>query len=185
MFLDSKPPYALLPAKISLQVRMEVFLDGRVPHMVYPLLTSLWMTLLQPFAVSNLGTVSYEDDVASVIDIDTEDYSPDDDTREQRKHLFDTDSFTQKVCKCVSTTVADVMVLALAYASRHQPTKAALLDLLILINTVLQSNIMPVSKYLFRKAFPQQVSHHLYCPRCSFHLGRKTSTNCKRMKCSS
>ncbi|XP_064469934.1 uncharacterized protein LOC135384673 [Ornithodoros turicata] len=105
---------------------------------------------------------------------------------EQGDQSFDTDILSANVCKCVSTTIADVMVLALAYVSRHQPTKRALLDLLVLINTIFQSNILPTSQYFFKKVFPikaEHVSHHLYCPRCSFHLGHKRKTASKRVKC--
>ncbi|XP_064472838.1 uncharacterized protein LOC135387660 [Ornithodoros turicata] len=116
---------------------------------------------------------------------DAEQYLSDDGTHEE-SHPFDSDSLNVKVCNCVSTTVADVLVLALAYVSRHKPTTAALLDLLLLINTIFQSSILPTTQYLFRKVFPveaEQVSHHLYCPKCSLNLGRKTSTTRKKIKC--
>lgn len=83
-----------------------------------------------------------------------------------------------------NTTVESMMFKVLSYYVRHNLTWVALEDMLSLLNTIFGQQILPQSKYLFKKFFPKgfnPIIHH-FCENCGLYIDEKesatTTKNC-------
>ncbi|KAH7963716.1 hypothetical protein HPB52_022454 [Rhipicephalus sanguineus] len=66
-------------------------------------------------------------------------------------------------------SVGDALVLAIDFAIKHGLTWTAIEDLLKYSNQLLGTDVLPDSKYLFRKfsgASPEEMNFFFYCPEC-------------------
>lgn len=90
---------------------------------------------------------------------------------------------------------SNFLLMVMEYYLRHNLSWAALEDLLFLINSIVGSNILPSSKYLFQNCFNSNESpnYHYYCENCESYLGNNKNTeiintfcdNCKKLNISS
>jgi hypothetical protein len=74
------------------------------------------------------------------------------------------------------------MIMVLMFYLRHNLSMLALNDLLLLINSIAGSNVLPKSTYLFKKLLPKSIKpeFNFFCPNCFLYLDKyeKTLTNC-------
>ncbi|XP_073724631.1 uncharacterized protein [Misgurnus anguillicaudatus] len=73
-----------------------------------------------------------------------------------------------------TTTKAEAVLMIMTYAARHNISGTQLHHLLKLINTLFGKEVVPVSKYLFNKAFKnnsEMLEFHFYCKSCRSYIG--------------
>lgn len=72
----------------------------------------------------------------------------------------------------VNSTQSEVLMMVMMFYLKHNLSWSALTDLLVLINNIFGSNILPQSKFLFRKAFPTTIKpkYHFFCQSCSLYI---------------
>lgn len=75
---------------------------------------------------------------------------------------------------------SEVLMMVMMFYLKHNLSWIALTDLLALINNIFGSNILPQSKYLFRKAFPTTMKpkYHFYCQSCSLFIENLQCITC-------
>lgn len=76
---------------------------------------------------------------------------------------------------------SEAMAMIMLYYLKHNLSWAALTDLLKLINSIFGADILPQSKYLFKKLFPLEIIpvHHFFCQNCSLYIETFESNQCK------
>lgn len=140
---------------------------------------------LSSFSVSSPGSSECEEK-----DIQSEGEQPGSPT----EHVSDAPSafsvkgfdLTTQICKCTTTTVAEVLVLLLSFLAKHRPTVSALVDILQLFNVVFQKDILPSTKYLFNKAFSSpslMMQYHMYCEYCLGYVGIREQLRLQQSTC--
>ncbi|KAL7377185.1 hypothetical protein ABVT39_023428 [Epinephelus coioides] len=73
-----------------------------------------------------------------------------------------------------TTTKAEALLMVMSHAARHNITGTQLDDLLKLINTLFDKEVLPRSKYLFNKVFKNNseiVDFQFYCKTCKIYIG--------------
>ncbi|KAM7298246.1 uncharacterized protein ISCGN_018858 [Ixodes scapularis] len=154
-------------SEISLAEMSPVLLSGEIPQtesMCEEAESPCSADSLSSFSVSSPGSSECEEK-----DIQSEGEQPGSPT----EHVSDAPSafsvkgfdLTTQICKCTTTTVAEVLVLLLSFLAKHRPTVSALVDILQLFNVVFQKDILPSTKYLFNKAFSSpslMMQYHMY-----------------------
>lgn len=114
------------------------------------------------------------------LELDGSDGSDVDDTDEDDSDTND-DSYTNDdsdVADLADPVVDDtVATLILQYYLRHNLTWVALDELVVLINRIklMETAVVPKSKYLFRKLLPETESpiYHFYCKNCMAYVGEE------------
>lgn len=83
----------------------------------------------------------------------------------------------QTVHEFLQCSVKDALHILYVFCVRHNLNWTAMEDLAALVNTILNNNALPTSKYLFKKRFAYNnemaQSIHLKCEHCKFYLGKK------------
>jgi hypothetical protein len=85
---------------------------------------------------------------------DNDENSQDSDFNTETNDLFNDQ---RKVHPNSNTTISEALLMVFAYFLRHNLTWQALEHLLLLINSILGSSVLPKSKYLFKKVFPPKL----------------------------
>lgn len=88
----------------------------------------------------------------------------------------------------LSCSVRDAMTLIYAFSHRHNLNWQGVEDLLLLVNTIVKTNELVPSKYLFKKMFMQndntKPQAHFWCQNCGKYFGSKDSSNVQsKMPC--
>lgn len=90
---------------------------------------------------------------------------------------IDIDCF-QKIHENLECSVKDAMNMIYAYSVRYSLTWRALEDLVRLINTIVKTDNLIPSKYLFKKMYEKKDSTkpvvHFWCDECNKYLGTKS-----------
>ncbi|XP_037269065.2 uncharacterized protein LOC142818140 isoform X1 [Rhipicephalus microplus] len=83
--------------------------------------------------------------------------------------------FARPLGNANTLSVGDALVLVMDFAIKHGLSWTAIEDLLKLCNNILGTNLLPNSKYLFRKftaTSPQDMKFYFYCPFCNRLLAK-------------
>lgn len=175
-------------SEISLAEMSPVLLSGEIPQtesMCEEAESPCSADSLSSFSVSSPGSSECEEK-----DIQSEGEQPGSPT----EHVSDAPSafsvkgfdLTTQICKCTTTTVAEVLVLLLSFLAKHRPTVSALVDILQLFNVVFQKDILPSTKYLFNKAFSSpslMMQYHMYCEYCLGYVGIREQLRLQQSTC--
>jgi hypothetical protein len=113
---------------------------------------------------------------------DYDENSQDSDFDSEMRDLFNDQ---RKVNANSNTTISEALLMVLAYFLRHNLTWQALEHLLLLINSILGSSVLPKSKYLFKKVFPPKLkpSINFFCKKCNLILDHDQLKNLKNETC--
>jgi hypothetical protein len=86
-----------------------------------------------------------------------------------------------KIHPALTCTTSDALVMILSFYLKHNLTWVALEHLLMLVNSIFGSKVLPESKYAFRKIFPSDIKplYHFYCNFCSLLLEGETCSTCE------
>lgn len=83
----------------------------------------------------------------------------------------------QKIHDNIQCSVKDAMSIIYAYSVRYSLTWEAVEDLVRLVNSILGTNNLIPSKYLFKKMFHKKDNtkpvYHFWCKNCKKYLGTK------------
>lgn len=77
----------------------------------------------------------------------------------------------------IQCSIADALIMIETYRIRHNLNWTAVVDLTLLINTILGTNALPTSKYLYKKKITSTANFeqtlHFCCKKCKLYLGTK------------
>jgi hypothetical protein len=113
---------------------------------------------------------------------DNDESSQDSDFNAETNDLFNDQ---RKVHSNSNTTISEALLMVLAYFLRHNLTWQALEHLLLLINSILGSSVLPKSKYLFKKVFPPKLKPtiNFFCKNCNLILDQDNLRKLKTETC--
>lgn len=98
---------------------------------------------------------------------------------EENENEFSVDYF-RKIHNNLECTVADVLSMIYAYSVRHNLNWTAIEDLVLLINSIIGKDVLPLSKYMFMKMFRPKESFesnvHFWCQVCEKYFGLKENS---------
>lgn len=104
-------------------------------------------------------------------------FSVNDQLDDSEKNFFQNSS---KIHPNLNITQSEAMMMVMMFYLKHNLTWVALTDLLSLINNIFGSNVLPQSKYLFKKSFPTNMKpqYNYFCQSCSMSVENLDIENC-------
>ncbi len=90
------------------------------------------------------------------------------------------DNLNVPICRFLSITKAELLLICITFTLKHNLAFAALLDLLKLINFIFSSTVLPVTKHMLSKVFAhfsQRTELNFLCTFCQSYLASQTKDN--------
>ncbi|KAE8737236.1 hypothetical protein FOCC_FOCC017303 [Frankliniella occidentalis] len=84
---------------------------------------------------------------------------------------------SEPLCRCVKTTIGDILFMTLSIGLRHSLTWAAQVDILKMWKSVFSGKKIPLSKPTYQKMLnavnPSDIEYQVYCKNCNTYLGKR------------
>lgn len=90
------------------------------------------------------------------------------------------ESLNVPICRFLSITKAELLLILITFTLKHNLAFAALLDLLKWINFIFSSTVLPATKHMLSKGFAhfsQRTELHFLCTFCQSYLASQTEDN--------
>lgn len=117
----------------------------------------------------------------SNVSFDSDSSENDDTYMDFEKNYDNLDYMNEKIHHDLKCTKRDALIVLLMIYLKHNMTWVCLMDVIEFINTIFSIEVIPKSKYLFKKFFPLHLKsvYHFYCDKCKLLKEDLSTTICE------